>query len=222
MRKRILCGAGEVGKFALSMYGEENVECFYDRNNTIEIYCGKEVIHEIDQLKRMQDEYCITITVAGANAYSMLDSFRKHNIKATWIILELNTIHIYGKYPDCTYEYVLGRKESEYTVCMLKDMFKLYTKKYQNKNLDFWIYTGDYAHDAFEIKNLLNIDVIFSYNTIYTEKGVIAIPDYMCYKSGIFNAYNNVQHEKPYSSFGLLRELGKNDYEDERAFWGGV
>ena len=62
-RKRILFGAGEIGKKALSYYGDEKVECFIDNNKskTGSSYYGKPVL-SFEELTEIASEYQIIIT----------------------------------------------------------------------------------------------------------------------------------------------------------------
>ena len=221
MKKRIICGTGEVAKYAVNLYGIDNIEFFYDRNENINVFYGLQVVHQLEKISEIQDDYIITIAVGGVNAYSMIRSFSEYNISATWIVMELNTIHVFGKYPKVNFEYKGGRKENDNTVSMLKDMFCIYTEQYKDLDIDFWIYTGDYAHDAYEIKNMLGLKYIFAYNSIYSERGVIPIPDYMCYLLET-KMYSDVSIEKPYSNFDMFRKAGEKGWIDSRAFWGGA
>lgn len=219
--KRILYGAGKFGESVLNIYGKENVAYFFDQNTNITNIQGISVIHDWEKLRELQTEYLITIAVDGLNIYSVIRSLQQKEIKASWVIMEHNTVHVEGVFPDLTYTYKEGRKTNDNTVCMLKDMFNQYAEYYQGRKLDYWIYTGDYAHEANEIRKLLGIDVIFAYNTVFAEKKVIPIPDYMCYTAGVSNAYGE-SDEIPYSGFEKCLEAGRKQWVDERAFWAGT
>ena len=219
--KRILYGAGGFGKQALDIYGRDQVAFYFDKNVTEDVICGVPVLHHIDELLALQDEYVITVTVNGENIYSVWKDIKELGIKATWITLEYNTIHVTGIYPNIQYTYIKNRRTNDDTVSMIRDMFELYADDFVGKQFDFWVYTGDYAYDAYLIKTMVGAEVIFSYNTIFTEKNVVAIPDYMCYRGGVYRAYKSVE-EKPYSGFEACLESGKEKWVYPKAFWSGT
>ncbi|MBP2658225.1 MAG: hypothetical protein H6Q69_1257 [Firmicutes bacterium] len=89
-------------------------------------------------------------------------------------------IHVFGTFPNISYvEYKGCQTRNPSTITLVQETIKINAELFENKKLDFFIYTEDRSEDAERLRKKLNLKTIFAFHTTPQLKDtVIPIPDF--------------------------------------------
>ncbi len=195
----VLVGAGKGLREYILNNGKEDIRYVYDNYTNKDRIEGIEVLDDLNRISENIEKFDVIVTAKSFNAkFELCYELSIHNIPYTImyenIIDQLEgSVHIFGRYPDLTYEVCfdeycsdndsLALKTYKSTINFFKYMFERFKNDFFGKHIDVWVNFDDKPYNAYKQSYIRGAKHIFSYCTTYAIKDrVIPIPDYYsCY-----------------------------------------